>query len=121
MGLSQSPDWAQATKEQVFCNMLHELDCYLNDMSIFNLLNRWAAHVPKLDRVLGRLHSNGLSVNPLKCEWGVQKTGFLGYRMTTTGLKSGLKRIEPILALKKPETVRQLRGFIGMVNFYRTM
>jgi hypothetical protein len=41
--------------------------------------------------------------------------------MTPTGLKPWLKRIEPILALAKPETLKQLRGFIGMVNFYRSM
>ena len=85
MGLSQSPDWAQATMEQVFWDMLHELECYLDDMSIFDLL--WGTHIPKLDKVLGRLHSNSFSVNPLKCEWGVQETDFLGYWMTSTGLK----------------------------------
>jgi hypothetical protein len=49
MGLNQSPDWAQASMEQVFWDMLHELDCYLDDMSLFDLL--WNLHVPKLDQV----------------------------------------------------------------------
>jgi hypothetical protein len=112
-------DWAQATMEQVFWDMLHELDCYINNMSIVDLL--WDTHVPKLDQVLGHLHSNGFSVYPLKCEWGVKETDFLGYWMTPTGLKPWLKQIEPILALAKPETLKQLRGFIGLVNFYRSM
>jgi hypothetical protein len=92
--------------EQVFWDMLHELHCYIDDMRIFDLL--WNTHVPKLDQVLGCLHSNGFSGNPLKCEWGVQETNFLTYWMTPTGLKPWLKRIEPILALAKPETLKQL-------------
>jgi hypothetical protein len=83
MGLNQSPDWAQATMEQVFWDMLHELDFYINSMSIFDLL--WGTQVPKLDQLLGWLHSNGFSVNPLKCEWGVKETNFLGYWMSPTG------------------------------------
>jgi hypothetical protein len=36
-------------------------------------------------------------------------------------LKPWLKKIELILALAKRETLKQLQGFIGMVNSYRTM
>jgi hypothetical protein len=41
--------------------------------------------------------------------------------MTPTGLKPWQKKIEPILALVPPKTVKQLRSFIGMINFYRDM
>jgi hypothetical protein len=41
--------------------------------------------------------------------------------MTPTGLKPWQKKIEPILALASPTTVKQLRAFIGMINFYRDM
>jgi uncharacterized protein YozE (UPF0346 family) len=117
--LWESPDWAQATMEQVFWDMSHEIDCYIDNMSIFDRL--WDTYVPKLNQVLGHLHSNGFYVKPLKCEWGVKETNFLGYWMTPTGLKPWLKQIEPILALTKLETLNQLGGFIGMVNFYRSI
>jgi hypothetical protein len=101
--------------------MFHKLDCYLDhDMSLYNLI--WASHVPKLDKVLGRLHKNGFSINPLKCEWGVlQERDFLGYWMTPTSLKPWLKCIEPSLALSKPETLKQIHGFIAMGNFYHML
>jgi hypothetical protein len=38
-----------------------------------------------------------------------------------TGLKLWQKKIEPILALAPPQTVKQLQSFIGMINFYRDM
>jgi hypothetical protein len=67
------------------------------------------------------LHHNGFSVKPLKCEWAVQETNFLGYGMMPTGLKPWTKYIEPILALASPKIHKQLHSFIGRVIFYRTM
>jgi hypothetical protein len=45
MGLNQSPDWAQATMERGFWDMLDEIECYLDNMSVYDL--HWSNHVPK--------------------------------------------------------------------------
>jgi hypothetical protein len=79
-----------------------------------------------IDLVLSRLeeHSwleeHGFTVNPQKCEWAVEEMDWLvGYWMTPMGLKPWQKKIEPILALAPPQTVKQLCSFIRMINFYR--
>jgi hypothetical protein len=59
--------------------------------------------------------------NPLKCEWGVKETHCLGYWVTPTGLKSWTRKIQAILALERPNTVKQLRSFIGAFTFYCDM
>jgi len=68
-----------------------------------------------------RLQEFGFTVNPLKCEWGVAETDFLGYWITKTGSKPWEKRIEPILKMEEPKTGKELRRFVGLTNWYRHM
>lgn len=117
MGLANSPDWAQATMEELFQDMLQDLEIYLDDIGLFH--TDWETHLRVLDKVLTRLQDNHFTVKPDKCEWAVQETNFLGFWLTPSGLKQWPKKVEAILNLDKPKTLKQLRAFVGMVNFYR--
>jgi transposase InsO family protein len=117
MGLSNSPDWAQATMEEIFHDMLHEIEVYLDDIAIFS--ETWEDHIAVLNKVLNRLQDNGFTVKPEKCEWAVQETNFLGFWLTPNGLKPWKKKIDAILNLDKPKTLKQLRAFVGLVNYYK--
>ena len=117
MGLANSPDWAQATMEEIFHDMLPEIECYLDDIAIFS--DTWEHHISTINKVLTRLQENGFTVKPDKCQWAVAETNFLGFWMTPTGLKPWKQKVEAILRLDKPKTLKQLRAFVGLVNFYK--
>ena len=119
MGICNSPDFAQEIMEDIFKDMLQDIEIYIDDIGIFD--DDFDEHMSKVRRVLTRLQENGFTVNPLKCEWAVQETDWLGYWFTPTGIKPWQKKIDAILKLDTPKTVTELRSFIGAVNFYRDM
>jgi Reverse transcriptase (RNA-dependent DNA polymerase) len=91
--------------EDIFRN-LTEVDVYIDDIGVFS--NSWQAHCASLVKVLDLLETNNFTVNPFKCEWGVQETNWLGYWLTPTGLKPWTKKITVTLALQRPQSVKQL-------------
>ena len=120
MGICNSPDIAQQAMEEIFLDMRDdEVETFIDDLGIFSM--DFTEHMEKLKQVLQRLYDNGYIVNPLKCEWAVQETDWLGYWFTPDGLKPWTKKIEAILKIQVPTTLKQLRSFIGMVNYYRDM
>ena len=119
MGVCNSPDFAQDIMEDIFKDMMHEIDIYIDDIGIFD--EDYDTHMTKVRKVLTRLQENGFTVNPLKCEWAVQETDWLGYWFTPNGIKPWKKKIDAILQLDTPKSVSDLRSFIGAVNFYRDM
>ena len=71
--------------------------------------------------MLTRLHKAGLKFNARKLCFGAHKSEYLGYQATCEGVMPIPKKVESIQALEVPKTCKQLRQFIGMINFYRNM
>ena len=49
------------------------------------------------------------------------RVDYLGYTLTQKGIMPQSKKVTAILRFSKTKTPKQLRSFIGLVNFYKRM
>lgn len=100
--------------------VLSDLDfvfSYLDDAIIGSVDH--ISHKKHLEIVFQRFQNFGITINLTKCNFGVEKLDFLGYEVSTAGIRPLDDKVQAIINYPKPQTVQDLRRFVGMVNFYR--
>lgn len=90
---------------------------YLDDICIAS--DNEEERMEHLRIVFERLKQHGMSVNLSKCKFGQTSVNFLGHLVTPNGIAPLPEKIEIIKSFALPKIIKQLRGFIGLVNFYR--
>eukprot|EP00957_Ditylum_brightwellii_P042768 3238630-Ditylum_brightwellii.AAC.1 len=96
-----------------------DIDAYMDDVGIFSNAT-FEDHMQLVGKVLKCLEDNSMKVNPLKCEWGVHETDFLGHWVTPEGAKPWKKKVEAVLRIAPPSNMTELYSFIGAVTYYKT-
>ena len=119
MGVAGSPDIFQAKMSELMVD-LEFVRTYLDDLLTITKSNL-SDHLDKIKKVLTRLREAGLKVNAEKSKFCAHETDYLGYILTRDGIKPQSKKIEAILAINPPTNVKELRRFLGMVQYYRDM
>jgi len=90
---------------------------YLDDIIVAS--HSTEEHQQHLHIVFQRLQAAGLVINREKCVFGASEIEFLGHHVTCRGVSPIASRVEAINAHPQPTTVKELQGFLGVVNFYR--
>ena len=73
-------------------------------------------HENELDNIFKKLNSEGLAINLQKCEFAKTNIEWLGFTITTNGIKPLITKTEAITKLDNPKTLKQLRSFLGSVH-----
>src|SRR5271156_3593683 len=58
-------------------------------------------------------------LKPSKCQFHVQEVAFLGFLVGPTGVRMDPAKVEAITSWLTPESVHDVRVFLGLANFYR--
>ncbi|CAH2087681.1 unnamed protein product [Euphydryas editha] len=90
---------------------------YLDDFLVFS--RDQAQHEKHLRQLFERMSQYGILINTSKCLFGVSEVSFLGYHISPEGTKPQESKVQAIKDCPPPKTVRELRRFLGMLNFYR--
>ena len=115
-GLRNAPSTFQRFINNIFIG-LDFIFPYLDDILIASESEE--QHKKHLTAVFNRLQQNGLRINLSKSVLGVNNLEFLGYLITPDGSKPLPEKVQTITNYKLPETIHELRQFLGMINFYR--
>ena len=90
---------------------------YMDDVLIAS--HSMEEHEFYLQTLLDRFRKFGVVLNSKKCVIGASEITFLGYLINSKGLRPIPKKMEAIQDFPQPKTMKQLRRFLGMINFYR--
>ena len=119
MGLCNSPDIFQEKMSDLMAG-LEFARAYIDDLLVVSQ-GDFDTHLDHLEQVLTKLADAGLKVNASKSFFCCDELEYLGYTINREGVRPNMKKVEAILNIATPTTRKQLRSFIGMVNYYRDM
>jgi len=90
--------------------MIHkEIEVYVDDMIVKSGTEE--EHVEYLLKMFQRLRKYKLRLNPNKCTFGVRSGKLLGFIVSQKGIE------EAIREMPAPKTEKQVRGFLGRLNY----
>ena len=115
-GLRNATQMFQRYVDSIFRD-LEFVFCYVDDILILSTSHE--QHLEHLAIVFERLKQHQLNINPTKCQLGQEEVTYLGYVINQDGYKPPQNRVQGIIEYPKPSTIKDLRRFLGMLNYYR--
>ncbi|GBG62949.1 hypothetical protein CBR_g34320 [Chara braunii] len=118
-GLCNAPGTFQHAMNQIFHDYLDKfVIVYLDGILIF--CKTVEEHVAHLDKVLSFLRQHKFKINGEKCEFGCTRVLYLGHEISAEGLKPDDAKVASIRDWPRPQSVTEMRSFLGMRGYYRT-
>jgi Reverse transcriptase (RNA-dependent DNA polymerase) len=115
MGIKIAPDVFQ----NVMSKLTQDMEYVKAYLDLTN--NTFADHLTKLEMVLARLSTAGMRVNVSKSKFFAEQIEYLNYWITRKGIQPVYNKLEATLKINATKTRKEVRQFIGIVNYYRDM
>jgi hypothetical protein len=113
---------AHATFQRMMDKTLKEyigefVTVYLDDIIIYS--KSFEEHIEHIEKVLMKLREINAIIKLKKYEFGKRNIEFLGHIVGKDGLQPEVKKVEKIKNMKRPESVTEVRSFLGLCSYYR--
>ncbi len=117
-GLVNAPSVFQGYMNEVFREYLHcFVLVYIDDILVYS--RNEAEHRLHISEVLQRLREHQLYLKAEKCTFHQASIQFLGYLISSPGIKMDEGKVEAVKTWPKPTIIKELQRFLGFSNFYR--
>ena len=118
-GLKTAPAYFQRAIDIILGSMRWDFAlAYIDDIIVYS--KSLEEHIEHIAAVLEALSNAGMTLAEEKCHFGYQDIKLLGHRISCLGLSTLEEKVQAILAIPYPETVKQAMVILGMFNYYRT-
>ena len=96
---------------------LRHLESYVDDVLAHT--KSWEEHLVALREFFERVRRAKLTLKPKKCQIGFDTIDFLGHTLSGDHIKPKEESIDKIKEMPRPKNKKQVRSFLGAVNYYR--
>ena len=114
-GLSISPAVFNKTIRRIL-DGISNLEIFMDDLLVHTAT--WEEHLETLRIIFERFRKYAISIKPSKCEFGLKQVNFLGHIVGEGILRMQHDKTEKIRDAQPPSTKKQVRSFLGLVNYY---
>ena len=74
-------------------------------------------HDIRLRKTFERIQEKGLPLNKDKCTFSMSKLTFMGKLLSNQGIRPTESRVEAVVDAREPQNAKEVRSFLGLVNF----
>ena len=113
-GLADMPAEVQQTIDKTLVN-IPEACAFIDDIIICTKGSP-VEHMTTVNRVLSRLNSANLALKLNKCDFLLTEVDWLGFRLKQTGIVPLRHKLDRLYNLKRPTTIKQVRGLSGSAH-----
>lgn len=116
-GLCNSPASFQRLLDHIVRD-IPNVYVYIDDVVIASKDHK--EHLDTLTRVFQRFRQYNLKCRPRKLQIATAEINYLGYNLShENGIRPGLAKTETIKKWQPPESVKEIRQFLGLCSFFR--
>ncbi|GKD98621.1 reverse transcriptase domain-containing protein [Tanacetum coccineum] len=116
-GLCNAPDTFQRCMMAIFHDMIEEtMEVFMDDFSVFR--DSFSSCLSHLDKMLKRCEDTNVVINWEKCHFMVKEGIVLGHKISKYGIEVDRAKVDVIVKLPPPTSVKGIRSFLGHTGFY---
>jgi transposase InsO family protein len=118
-GPKRAPSYFQQVMATVVLAGLIYITCemYIDDCNVFG--KNTNEFISRLRGVFLRFRTHKLFLKAKKCYFGYAEIDFVGKVLSENGLQMSQAKIRSVLDFPKPIIAKQLKSFLGLVNYFR--
>jgi hypothetical protein len=117
-GLTNAPSTFQCLMNELLQPFLRKfVIVFLDDIILYS--PSLDQHIGHLQQVLAVLQENQIHLKLSKCSFAHRSLEYLGHIISAGGVATDPSKTQAMLRWPKPENVTELRGFLGLIGYYR--